>query len=89
MASMCVSEPPVKVRHMARTQIAIDIELDQTGDCPVGTARLRDGTSRAFHGWLELVQAIDAFGAGNRPNDATSTAIGRDMRHHRRKEPRE
>lgn len=86
MAAMCVPDSPANVGRMARTQIALDLELDETGDCPVGTARLPDGTSRAFQGWLELAQAIDAFTATNRPSDATPPADGRDMRHHRRKE---
>ena len=74
---------------MARTQIAIDLELDETGDFLVGSARLPDGTSRAFEGWLELAQAIDALAASNCPSDPTSPADGRDMRHERRKEPGE
>ena len=82
---MCIPEPTANVGCMARTQIAIDLELDETADCPVGTARLPDGTSRAFHGWLELAQAIDAFTAGNGPT-TPSPANGRDTRHHRRKE---
>jgi hypothetical protein len=89
MASMCIPEPAANVGCMARTQIAIDLELDETADCPVGTARLSNGTSRAFHGWLELAQVIDAFTAGNSPSDATSPGDGRDTRHHRRKEPGE
>ena len=86
---MCIPEPTANVGCMARTQIAIDLELDETGDCPVGTAHLADGTSRAFHGWLALAQAIDAFTASDCPSDATSPANGRDMRHHLRKEPGE
>jgi hypothetical protein len=46
---------------MARTSITIDLEFDETVDSPLGIARLPDGTSRTFHGWLALAEAIDAL----------------------------
>ena len=51
---------------MARTSIALVLELDETTDSPAGSACLPDGTSREFHGWLGLTQAIDSLA---RPND--------------------
>lgn len=46
---------------MARTGITIVLELDDSADTPVGTARLPDGTCRPFHGWLGLAEAIDSL----------------------------
>ena len=46
---------------MARTSITIVLELDETADCPAGSARLPDGPSREFHGWLGLTEAIDSL----------------------------
>jgi hypothetical protein len=48
---------------MADTSITIDLELqlDEAADCPSGSARLPDGTSRDFHGWLGLAEAIGAL----------------------------
>lgn len=48
---------------MARTSITITLELDRTLDgtvsSPSGSARLADGTSRKFQGWLGLAETID------------------------------
>jgi hypothetical protein len=57
---------------MARTSITIVLELDQTADVPVGQARLPDGTTRPFHGWLGLSEAIDSLLNGDARRDATS-----------------
>jgi hypothetical protein len=46
---------------MTRTSITIDIDLDDQADTPAGSASLPNGTSRAFHGWLGLVEAVDAL----------------------------
>lgn len=46
---------------MARTSITLVLELDETTDSPAGSARLPDGTSREFHGWLGLTEAIDSL----------------------------
>lgn len=46
---------------MARTGITIVLELDESADTPVGSARLPDGTCRPFHGWLGLAEAIDSL----------------------------
>lgn len=59
-------------RAMARTGVTIVLDLDPTADSPVGTARLPDGTHRAFHGWLGLAEAIDAL-AGIRAERADSS----------------
>ena len=49
------------VTCMARTSITIVLELDEATDSPSGRARLADGTSRDFHGWLGLTEAIDSL----------------------------
>jgi hypothetical protein len=41
--------------------ITIVFELDETSDRPCGSAHLPDGTSREFHGWLGLAEAVDAL----------------------------
>jgi len=46
---------------MARTTITIVLELDESTDCPSGSARLQDGTAREFHGWLGLAAALDSL----------------------------
>ena len=51
---------------MARTSITLVLELDEPTGSPAGSARLPDGTSREFHGWLGLTEAIDSLA---RPND--------------------
>jgi hypothetical protein len=48
---------------MAGARITIVLELDEADDSPIGTARLPDGTSRTFHGWLALAGAIDSLAA--------------------------
>jgi hypothetical protein len=58
---------------MARTSITIVLELDDETDSPAGSALLPDGTSREFHGWLALTEAIDALvrtDAGATPADS-------------------
>jgi hypothetical protein len=47
---------------MARRSITIVLELDEATDSPSGCARLPDGTTRDFHGWLGLAEVIDALG---------------------------
>ena len=47
---------------MARPSITIVLELDEATDSPSGCARLPDGTTREFHGWLGLAEAIDVLG---------------------------
>ena len=60
------------------TSITIVLELDGTGDRPFGIARLADGTSRTFHGWLGLVEAIDALAIPTAPTGfATPVAVSR------------
>ena len=46
---------------MARTSITIVLELEEATDIPAGSARLPDGPTREFHGWLGLAEAIDAL----------------------------
>lgn len=46
---------------MARTTITIVLELDESTECPSGSARLPDGTARKFHGWLGLAAALDSL----------------------------
>ena len=46
---------------MPQTTVTIVLELDQSADCPSGRARLRDGTTREFHGWLGLAAALDSL----------------------------
>ena len=46
---------------MARTSITIVLELDEATDSPSGSARLADGTTREFHGWLGLAAAIESL----------------------------
>ena len=46
---------------MARTTITIVLELDESTDCPSGSARLQDGTACEFHGWLGLAAALDSL----------------------------
>lgn len=46
---------------MARTSITIVLELDEASDLPAGSACLPDGTSREFHGWIGLTEAIDSL----------------------------
>jgi hypothetical protein len=60
-------------RGMARTSITVDLDFDETIDSPSGTARLADGTSRTFHGWLALAEAIGAFATRPAPDDTTPT----------------
>ena len=46
---------------MTITTIHVVLELDDTTDCPSGTATAHGGEPRAFHGWLGLAAAIDAL----------------------------
>ena len=46
---------------VARTSVTIVLELDATTDIPVGRARVPDGPSREFHGWIALAEAIDSL----------------------------
>ena len=57
---MCGALPACDGRVMADTTLTIVLDLEATADRPTGTARLPDGTSRTFHGWLGLAEAIDA-----------------------------
>ena len=54
--------PCATVTFMARPSITIVLELDETTDSPSGSAHLPDGTTREFHGWLGLAEAIDVLG---------------------------
>ena len=56
------ARPCATVSSMARPSITIVLELDETTDSPSGSARLPDGTTREFHGWLGLAEAIDVLG---------------------------
>jgi len=47
---------------MAHRSITIVLELDEAADSPSGSARLPDGTTRDFHGWLGLADVITALG---------------------------
>jgi len=58
---------------MARTTITIVLELDESTDCPCGSARLQDGTSREFYGWLGLAAALDLLA---RPPGSTAPVVG-------------
>jgi hypothetical protein len=65
---------PAIVGPMARTSIATALEFEKTFDSPVGTARLPDGTSRTFHGWLGLAEVADAFAAMPTTGGAPATS---------------
>ena len=65
-------------RAMARTSITIDLEFDEAVDSPLGTARLPDGTSRTFHGWLALAEAIDALAATSLSHGPTAHGASRE-----------
>src|SRR5262245_58568286 len=60
--SMRRAAPCATVSSMARTRTTIVLELDETTDVPSGSARLPDGTTREFHGWLGLAEAIGVLG---------------------------
>jgi hypothetical protein len=62
------------VRAMARTSITIVLQVDETVDTPVGTARLPEGTSRTFHGWVAFAEAIDALAGLTPTGGATAPA---------------
>jgi hypothetical protein len=57
---------------MAHTTITIVLELDESTDCPSGSARLRDGTAVEFHGWLGLAAALDSL--ARTPGSAVAVA---------------
>lgn len=67
---------------MATTTLTIVVELDNTEDCPAGSARLPGGPSREFHGWLGLTEAIDSLArthtgvnpAGGKPHTERSSS---------------
>lgn len=58
---MCTHGLGAIVTRMARTSITIVLELDEAMDSPSGSARLPGGTTREFHGWLGLTEAIDSL----------------------------
>jgi hypothetical protein len=62
---------------VARTSITIVLELDDTSDTPVGSARLPDGTCRTFHGWLGLAEAIDSLAGMSAPGGAKPSNASR------------
>jgi len=76
---MCRAVRCAIVSRMARTSITIVLELDESTDCPSGCARFPDGTTREFHGWLGLAEAIDVL---RRPPESGEAA----ERHATRKE---
>ena len=49
---------------MTITTIVVVLELDDTADCPSGSASAAGGETRTFHGWLGLAAAIDALAFG-------------------------
>jgi len=58
---------------MSTATTVITLSLDETADCPSGTATTARGESRAFHGWLGLAAAIQALaGIGSRERGAPS-----------------
>lgn len=59
---------------MAGMSITIVLELDEEADCPVGSARLPDGSRHPFHGWLGLAEAIDAL-TGIAASSSASTTL--------------
>ena len=59
---------------MARMCITIVLELDDETESPAGRAALADGTSRDFHGWLGLTEAIDALVRTNAGSTLADTA---------------
>ena len=61
---------------MARTTVTIVFELDQASDCPSGSARLPDGTSRDFHGWLGLTEALNALARADGTEPVASDGLG-------------
>ena len=60
---------------MAYTTLTIVLELEAAVDSPTGTARLPDGTSRTFHGWLGLAEAIDAGIATQLRDEASARSL--------------
>lgn len=70
---MAASRPRAIVLRMTRTTITIVLELDDSTDCPSGSARLQDGTAREFHGWLGLSAALDSLARTSR---STTPAAG-------------
>jgi hypothetical protein len=58
---------------MTRTSITIVLEIDASDDSPAGSARLPDGTSRVFRGWLGLAAAIDLLAGMSARHDASTT----------------
>ena len=61
------------VTRMARPSITIVLELDETTDSPSGCARRPDGTTREFHGWLGLAEAIGVLGRPPEADDPKPT----------------
>jgi hypothetical protein len=62
---------------VARKSITIVLELDDTADTPVGSARLLDGPCRTFHGWLGLAEAIDSLAGMTAPGGAKPSEASR------------
>ena len=75
---MCQPGSSAIVTPMARTSITIVLELDETTDCPAGSARLPGGTSRDFHGWLGLAEAIDSLARTPTSVTPTDTSNGKE-----------
>jgi hypothetical protein len=46
---------------MGNAAVTIVLELDESADCPSGTATGPGGAAREFHGWLGLAEAIAAL----------------------------
>ena len=57
---------------MDRTEIVIEVELDQA-DLPTGHVHAADGSIRPFHGWLGLATAITELARRDDPNAQSPT----------------
>lgn len=55
---------------MSSATIVIVLELDESADCPSGSAAVAGGSPRQFHGWLGLATAIAAL---THSSDTSST----------------
>lgn len=64
---------------MARKSITIVMEFDETEDSPTGRACLPDGTTREFHGWLGLAEAIDALARQSTSEASIPTASRKEL----------
>ena len=70
--------PPRDRGRMTRTTITIDLELDETTDCPSGSLHLPDGATREFHGWLGLAAALGSLARAPEPANPPDTSNGKE-----------